>query len=78
MQRFNNYAEAYVYSVSDTLQRNNSVCPHGYVCVTYVKVGGDQSPVSCCRRRRTGVFDGSASPTLGMLRSYTDGVINRR
>lgn len=54
------------------------VCPRGHVCVTYPRVGGDQSLVDYCRRRRVGAFDGSASPTLGTLRSYTDGVINGR
>lgn len=54
------------------------LCPCGHVCVTYLRVGGDQSLVNSCRRRRVGAFDGSASPTLGTLRSYTDGVINGR
>lgn len=48
------------------------------VCVTHLRVGGDQSPVDYCRCRRAAAFDGSASPTLGTPRSYTDGVINGR
>lgn len=54
------------------------VCPRGHVCVTYLRVGGNQSLVNSCRRWRAGAFDGSASPTLRTLRSYTDGVINGR
>lgn len=59
-------------------RRGIRVCPRRHVCVTYLSVGGDQSPVDYCRCRRAAAFDGSASPTLGTLRSYTDGVINGR